>query len=172
MPSGSANFPLKPLFSNSSLGGEAGDIWTYFLMDIPRGAAGGNIHIQLMSDAKINYEVYARFGGMPSLDSWDYYFANRTNSSAGSTFFMLYNSSDEKIDFYILYVREGTWSFGLRHLNSTSISKDETVMSVSLERCPKRCSSHGECRYAFDASGLTSFRFIYLPHSGLFYPLV
>lgn len=159
VPSGSANFPLKPLFSNSSLGGEAGDIWTYFLMDIPRGAAGGNIHIQLMSDAKINYEVYARFGGMPSLDSWDYYFANRTNSSAGSTFFMLYNSSDEKIDFYILYVREGTWSFGLRHLNSTSISKDETVMSVSLERCPKRCSSHGECRYAFDASGLTSFSF-------------
>lgn len=71
-------------------------------------------------------------------------------------FFKLYNSSEEKVDFYILYVREGTWGFGIRHVNT---SKSETVMSVSLERCPKRCSSHGQCRNAFDASGLTLYSF-------------
>lgn len=126
-------------------------------MDIPRGAAGGSIHIQLTSDTKIKYEIYAKSGGLPYLESWDYYYANRTKSSADSTFFKLYNSSEEKVDFYILYVREGTWGFGIRHINSPS---GETIMSVSLERCPKRCSApHGQCKYTFDASGLTLYRF-------------
>ncbi|KAF5464317.1 hypothetical protein F2P56_014401 [Juglans regia] len=158
--SNSANFPLEPLVSNSSYGGKPDDSWTYFILDIPRGAAGGNIHIRLTSDARIDYEVYTRFGGLPSLNNWDYYYANTTRSSDSSMFFKLYNSSKEKVDFYILYAREGTWGFGLRYLNTSgSASKDQTIMSVSLERCPKRCSSHGDCRVAFDASGLTSYSF-------------
>ncbi|KAM3684843.1 hypothetical protein ACJW31_11G073400 [Castanea mollissima] len=156
----SANFPLEPLLSNSSYGKKPDDIWTYFLLEIPRGAAGGNIHIRLTSDTEINYEVYARFGGLPSIDIWDYFYANSTRSSDGSMFFILNNSSKEKVDFYILYVREGIWGFGLRQLNTSSgASKDEIIMSISLERCPQSCSSHGECRLAFDASGLTSYSF-------------
>ncbi|RDX97239.1 Transmembrane protein 8B, partial [Mucuna pruriens] len=156
----SANFPLEPLLQNSSYIGEPDNIWTYFLLDIPRGAAGGNIHIQLSSDMKISYEVYARFGGLPSLDSWDYYYANRTRRSDPSMFFTLYDSSDNKVNFYIMYAREGTWGFGLRHLNTSSDStKGLTIMSLSLERCPKRCSSHGDCKFSFDASGLTSYSF-------------
>lgn len=160
----SANFPLDSLLTNSSLHGEPDEIWTYFILDIPRGAAGGNIHIRLASDAKINYEVYARFGGLPSLTSWDYYFANKTSSSVGSMFFNLYNSSENKVDFYILYIREGTWGFGLRHLNTTSgVSKFQTTMSISLERCPRRCSSHGRCDTSLDVSGLTTYRFMFNP---------
>ncbi|KAK4593780.1 hypothetical protein RGQ29_017752 [Quercus rubra] len=156
----SANFPLEPLLSNSSYGEKPDDIWTYFLSEIPRGAAGGNIHIQLTSDTEINYEVYARFGGLPSIDIWDYFYANSTRSSDGSMFFMMNNSSKEKVDFYILYAREGIWGFGLRHLNtSSSASKDVIIMSISLERCPKSCSSHGDCKLGFDASGLTSYSF-------------
>ncbi|BBG97554.1 transmembrane protein-related protein [Prunus dulcis] len=82
----SANFPLDSLLTNYSLHGEPDETWTYFILDIPRGAAGGNIHIRLASDAKINYEIYARFGGLPSLTSWDYYFANKTSSSVGSIY--------------------------------------------------------------------------------------
>ncbi|KAL9435145.1 hypothetical protein AB3S75_021415 [Citrus x aurantiifolia] len=156
VPSDSADFPLEPLLSNSSYDEGQDNTWTYFLLDIPRGAAGGSIHIQLTSDTKIKHEIYAKSGGLPSLQSWDYFYANRTNNSIGSMFFKLYNSSEEKVDFYILYVREGTWGFGIRHVNT---SKSETVMSVSLERCPKRCSSHGQCRNAFDASGLTLYSF-------------
>ncbi|KAE9595498.1 hypothetical protein Lalb_Chr17g0339421 [Lupinus albus] len=156
----SANFPLEPLLNNSSNGGETDDIWTYFTLDIPRGAAGRNIHIRLSSDVKINYEVYARFGGLPSLGSWDYYYANKTRKSDQSMFFMLYHSSEDNVDFYIIYAREGTWGFGLRHLNtSDDSSKGQTAMSLSLEGCPKGCSSHGDCRYSFDASGLTSYSF-------------
>ncbi|XP_061361226.1 uncharacterized protein LOC133305107 [Gastrolobium bilobum] len=156
----SANFPLEPLLRNSSYNGEPENIWTYFVLDIPRGGAGGNIHIQLSSDVKISYEVYARFGGLPSLDSWDYYYANKTRRSDPSTFFMLYDSSDDKVNFYIMYAREGTWGFGLRHLNTSSDSVTGlTIMSLSLERCPKRCSSHGDCKFSFDASGLTSYSF-------------
>ncbi|KAF7826079.1 Transmembrane protein 8B [Senna tora] len=158
--SDSANFPIEPLLSDSSYGGEPDNIWTYFLLDIPRGAAGGNIHIRLTSDMKISYEVYARFGGLPSLDNWDYFYANKTTRSDPSMFFVLYDSSDDKVDFYIIYAREGTWGFGLRHLNASSVSlKSQTIMSLSLERCPKRCSSHGDCKFSFDASGLTSYSF-------------
>ncbi|KAI6707687.1 hypothetical protein NL676_010649 [Syzygium grande] len=157
MSSNSANFLLEPLISNIS-SGELNNTWTYFLLDIPHGAAGGNIHVRLSSDTKINYEIYARFGGLPSLYSWDYYYANKTSSSDGSMFIKMYNSSEEKIDFYILYAREGTWSFGLRYVISSS-SKDQTTMSLSLERCPRRCSSHGDCKSALDASGLTTYSF-------------
>ncbi|KAL6128677.1 hypothetical protein ACLB2K_072032 [Fragaria x ananassa] len=156
--SDSANFPIESLVTNNSIGEKPDNTWTYFVLDVPRGAAGGNMHIRLTSDAKINYEVYTRFGGLPSLTSWDYYYANMTSNSVGSMFFNLYNSSEDKVDFYILYVREGTWGFGLRHLDATSIaSKVQTTMSLSLERCPRRCSSHGKCRDVLDASGLTSY---------------
>ncbi|KAL5082790.1 hypothetical protein RYX36_011211 [Vicia faba] len=156
----SANFPLEPLLSYSSYNGEPGNIWTYLLLDIPRGAAGGNIHVQLSSDVKINYEVYIRFGGLPSLINRDYHYVNKSIKSDTSMFFMLYDSSDDKINFYIMYAREGTWGFGLRYLNTShDPSKGPTVMSLSLERCPKRCSSHGDCKFSFDASGLTSYSF-------------
>ncbi|XP_004308356.1 PREDICTED: uncharacterized protein LOC101311331 [Fragaria vesca subsp. vesca] len=158
--SDSANFPIDSLVTNTSIGEKPDNTWTYFVLDVPRGAAGGNMHIRLTSDAKINYEVYTRFGGLPSLTSWDYYYANMTSNSVGSMFFNLYNSSEDKVDFYILYVREGTWGFGLRHLDATSIaSKVQTTMSLSLERCPRRCSSHGKCQDVLDASGLTSYSY-------------
>ncbi|MBA0789144.1 hypothetical protein Gotri_026174 [Gossypium trilobum] len=156
--SDAANFLLEPLLSNYSFGGL--DTWTYFILDIPHGAAGGNLHIRLTSDRKLNYEIYVRNGGLPSLVNWDYYYVNKTSNSHGSMFFALYSSSEEKADFYILYVREGTWNIALRNLNSTDGTSNRlTTMSVSLERCPKRCSYHGDCKSALDASGLTSYSF-------------
>ncbi|XP_058212041.1 uncharacterized protein LOC131324190 isoform X2 [Rhododendron vialii] len=155
-----ANFPLEPLLSNSSYEGTLNVTWTYFLLDIPDGAAGGNLHIRLNSDAKINYEIYARYGGLPLFDSWDYFYANTKSSSNGSIFFKLYDSDDKMVSFYILYVRGGTWGFGLRQLNvNDSASKIQTTMSISLERCPRRCSSHGTCQSVLDASGLTLYSY-------------
>ncbi|GMI66827.1 hypothetical protein like AT2G46060 [Hibiscus trionum] len=157
MMSDAADFQLEPLLSNYSVGGL--DTWTYFLLNVPRGAAGANLHVRLMSDRRINYEIYARNGGLPSLVNWDYYYVNETNSS-NSMFFESYNSSDENVDLYFLYVREGIWNIALRHLNRTGgISDGRTTMSISLKRCPKRCSDHGDCKYALDASGLTSYSF-------------
>ncbi|KAM7274437.1 hypothetical protein ACFE04_016303 [Oxalis oulophora] len=154
------NFPLQSLVSNSSYDKLSNDTWTYFQLNIPRGAAGGNIHIRITSDSKINYETYVRFGGLPSLQNWDYFYANTTNSSDGSMFFKSYNCTDQKIDFYLLYVREGTWNFGLRRLNDVNYNlTDDASMSVSIDRCPKRCSNRGDCRNALDASGLTTYNF-------------
>ncbi|CAI0424880.1 unnamed protein product [Linum tenue] len=157
----SVNFPLEPLSDKFSRTVETKNLWTYFLLNVPRGAAGGNIHIHITSKTKINYEIYAKVGGSPSLESWDYYYANATSNSNSSMFFMLYDSSEQKVDFYILYVKEGIWTFGLRHsdISTSNTSSDQTLMSVSVERCPKKCSSHGECKVALDASGLTSYSF-------------
>ncbi|KAL0426031.1 UNVERIFIED_CONTAM: hypothetical protein Sradi_1137900 [Sesamum radiatum] len=56
----SDDFPLEPLLSNFSSRETSDDAWTFFLLDIPSGATGGNIHIRLTSSVKINYEIYAR----------------------------------------------------------------------------------------------------------------
>ncbi|XP_042477082.1 uncharacterized protein LOC122058456 [Macadamia integrifolia] len=156
----SADFPLEPLLSNISVGKKLDFSWTYFILDIPRGAAGGNIHIQLDSDAKMDYEIYARFGGLPSLDNWDYYYSNKTSYSNGSMFFKLYDSSDVETNFYILYAGEGTWSFGLKHrVHRSSYSEHQTTMSISVESCPQGCSSQGRCHSDVEASGLTFYSF-------------
>ena len=156
------DFPLEPILSNVSSLPLDTSTWTYFLMNIPQGGAGGHIHFRLASDSAKRYEVYLRFGGLPTVEDRDYYYANQTSASR-SMFFSLYNSSREKVDFYVLYAREGTWSLGLRQLSESTADRGykgpPTLVSLSLERCPRRCSSHGNCRYAFDASGLTSYSF-------------
>ncbi|XP_058084278.1 uncharacterized protein LOC131231917 isoform X3 [Magnolia sinica] len=153
----SANFPVEPLLSNSSFGDKLDVAWTYFLLDVPRGAAGANIHVQLVSDAKVTYGIYARFGGIPSLGTWDYYF-NGTSSSNGSMFLALNDSSEGRVNFYILYAKEGTWTFGLRHLIDSRV-KDHITMSFGLEGCPRRCSSQGTCHFPADESGLTFYSY-------------
>ncbi|XP_060218563.1 uncharacterized protein LOC132645555 isoform X2 [Lycium barbarum] len=158
--SDSANFPLGPLLSNSSDGDMRDHTWTFFLLDIPDGAAGGNIHVRLKSEAKISGEIYARYGGFPSLSNWDYFYANSTSNSNGSMFFKIYDASDKFVSFYIIYARGGMWSFGLRHpISNRHSSTAETIMSLSLERCPEKCSSHGTCQSVLDASGLTFYSF-------------
>ncbi|RAL54162.1 hypothetical protein DM860_004633 [Cuscuta australis] len=158
--SDSDNFPLEPLLTNTSTVGKNESVWTFFLVDIPFGAAGGNIHISLTSDSNIGYELYAKYGGLPSLDSWDYFYTNSTSNSNGSMFFKIYDASDKRVAFYILYVKGGTWSFGLRHPNMNNLKLvDQTIMSISLERCPKKCASHGTCQSLMDVSGLTLYSY-------------
>ncbi|KAL6496799.1 hypothetical protein OROHE_027281 [Orobanche hederae] len=157
--SASTKFPLEPLLSNISAGENTNnDAWTFFLLDIPYSATGTNIHVLLTSETKISYELYARYGGLPSLTHWDYFYANSISSSNGSVFFRLYDSSEEKISFYILYARGGTWSFGLRQPNHSG-STSQTMISLTLERCPNKCSSHGSCQSVLDTSGLTLYSY-------------
>ncbi|KAL8499938.1 hypothetical protein ACS0TY_019805 [Phlomoides rotata] len=151
-------FSLEPILSNFSTGENRDGSWTFFVLDVPYGATGGNVHIRLSSRSKINYEIYARYGGLPSLSSWDYFYANSTSSSNGSMFFKMYDYSDQMISFYMLYVRGGTWSFGLRQLHSAD-STGQTDIFVSLERCPHKCSSHGSCQSMLDTGGLSLYSY-------------
>lgn len=142
--------------SNSSSGISTKLSWTYFLLDIPPGAAGGNIHIRMAADTGISYGIYVRYGGLPTDDNWDYFYANMTSNSNGSMFFKLYDAKEEAISFYILYVRGGTWAFGLKQVGTAgNASKSQTTMSISLERCPKRCSSHASALVIVTMEDLT-----------------
>ncbi|GFZ06827.1 transmembrane protein-like protein [Actinidia rufa] len=93
--------------------------------------------------------------------NWDYFYANTTSSSNSSMFFKLYDSDDRTVSFYVLYARAGTWSFGLRQLTpGDNASKNQTTMSISLQRCPRKCSSpHGACQSVVDASGLSFYSY-------------
>lgn len=55
----SANFPLEPLLSKSLYEEKSGYAWTYFYWWTY--AAGENIHIQLISNITLNYEIYVRY---------------------------------------------------------------------------------------------------------------
>lgn len=168
-PSSAQNFILESLQVNTSAK-ETDPSWTYFLMNIPKGGAGKNIQVKVMSEKNINYEVYARYGGLPSLENWDYFYSNSTNNSNGVPFFKVYNSSQELVRFYIWYAREGTWAFGLRNLTQTiNSSPSMTQMSITLDRCPNRCSYSGSCSTALDSSGLTLYRYkLYTRNSHFF----
>lgn len=147
------DFPIDNLLSNSS---SHNDTWTYFLFVIPRGAAGTNMHVQLTTDSKLSHEIYAKYSGIPSMDSWDYH-ANCTSSSNGSTIMALFDSRERKINFYILYAKEGIWCLGLKH--SSPDQHKRLTMSINLEGCPKKCSSNGQCHYSTDESGSSFFSY-------------
>uniref|UniRef100_A0ACD5TP34 Uncharacterized protein n=1 Tax=Avena sativa TaxID=4498 RepID=A0ACD5TP34_AVESA len=147
-----SHFLLEQFLSNSFYEQFA---WTYFLLDVPQGSAGALIHFQLKSDKELNYELYLRYGGLPSNDSWDYY-ANRTSSSNGSIFFSLQNSTNSDMDLSIFYAKEGTWCFGVKHPNT---SNSQTYISVSLQGCHRNCNQKGVCHSSVDESGLTFYSF-------------
>ncbi|KAI3681788.1 hypothetical protein L6452_36593 [Arctium lappa] len=155
----SSNFHLEPLLSNSSLGENQDYAWTYFQVDVPSGAAGGSIHMRISSDTKLHHEIYALYGGLPFEDKWDYFYVNSTSNSNGSMFFKLYDSDEKTVGFYIVYARGGTWSFGIKHLTSSRQSQSQTTMSISVERCPRSCSSHGTCQNVVEMSGLSLYSY-------------
>lgn len=161
---GSPNFHLEPFLSKSLNGNKSGFAWTFFSLDIPQGEAGKNIHIQLIAERKIDYELYARFGGSPSLDNWDYCYINKTGISKNSSMLKVYTSGEKIIDFYIFYAQEGPWDLGLRYpIHMTSDSYPHTTMSISIKSCPNHCSGHGTCQSEQDASGSTYYRLYILP---------
>ncbi|KAJ1295396.1 hypothetical protein BS78_01G220600 [Paspalum vaginatum] len=148
-----SHFYLEQFLSNSSHEHFA---WTYFLLDVPQGSAGALIRVQLKSDKELNYELYSKYGGLPSNDTWDYY-ASRTSSSNGSVFFSLQNSTNSDMDLSIFYAKEGTWCFGLKH--PSEMANSQTYMSVSLQGCHRNCNQKGVCHSSVDESGLTFYSF-------------
>lgn len=148
-----SHFYLEQFLSNSSSEQFA---WTYFFLDVPQGSAGALIHVQLKSDKELNYELYSKYGGLPSNDTWDYY-ASRTSSSNGSLFFSLQNSTSSDMDLSIFYAKEGTWCFGVKYPSGRANS--QTYMSVSLQGCHRNCNQKGVCHSSVDESGLTFYSF-------------
>ncbi|OEL28710.1 hypothetical protein BAE44_0010271 [Dichanthelium oligosanthes] len=148
-----SHFYLEQFLSNSSHEQFA---WTYFFLDVPQGSAGALIHVQLKSDKELNYELYSKYGGLPSIDTWDYY-ASRTSSSNGSVFFSLQNSTNSDMDLSIFYAKEGTWCFGVKH--PSDMANSQTYMSMSLQGCHRNCNQKGVCHSSVDESGLTFYSF-------------
>ncbi|KVH89087.1 EGF-like, conserved site-containing protein [Cynara cardunculus var. scolymus] len=117
--------------------------------------------MRISSDTKLHHEIYALYGGLPFEDKWDYFYVNSTSNSKGSMFFKLYNSDEKNVGFYIVYAKEGTWNFGIKYLTSSpkSQSQSQTTMSISVERCPRSCSSHGTCQNVVEMSGLSLYSY-------------
>lgn len=157
----SESFLLDQYFSNSSILNASQDTWTFFLFEVPFGAAGGVISVELISHAAISFDIYARFGSLPTLHNWDYH----TNVSDGveSSIFRTVNSRSRqtKMHLNIIYPSEGVWFLGLRLSGGFNLKQDshQVTMSILLQGCPMHCSKHGTCRHAYEESGLTLFSY-------------
>ncbi|KAM4086757.1 hypothetical protein ACJW30_10G126200 [Castanea mollissima] len=151
----SVDFYLEPYLSKSSYGNAHGSDygWTYFLLYTEQGTEGYNTHIQLTSDTKLSYGLYVRFGGLPSLDMWDFSYLDQTSNSNNNSMFKLYDTSQEGINLYILYPTAGLWIIGLRHpVDLNNQSSPQTMMTISTDSCPNQCSGHGKCVFKKDLS--------------------
>jgi hypothetical protein len=134
--------------------------YTFFFLDVPAGAAGSIIHVQIKSIGQDIYELYSKFGGLPLNGTWDYYATSRNTS--GSPVLLPSNvttgtTTGGNLEMFMLYGREGTWCFGLKH-PSVKVIKSRPSMYVSLVGCYKGCSDQGSCKYSVDESGLTFYR--------------
>ncbi|XP_021725472.1 uncharacterized protein LOC110692735 [Chenopodium quinoa] len=132
--------------------------WTYFFVEVPSNASSRNIIIDIVSNTSIEYELYARFGGLPSLKVYDYYYANQSsNSNNGLSLFKAYLSSNQRVKFDIVNAQEGKWSFGLiRRPNFMKNLESQTELFISLESCADSCSGYGTCK---DVDALRSCSF-------------
>ncbi|KAH7513902.1 hypothetical protein FEM48_Zijuj11G0032000 [Ziziphus jujuba var. spinosa] len=147
------SFPLEPLLSKSSDVEKSGYAWTYFDFDTPQHIEGKNIHIQLLSDTRLNYEIYIRFNGLPTVDMWDISYSNQTAKSKNNSMVKLYDSTEQIVNLYVLYPRNEFWVIGLRHpVSVENSSRPNTRMSVSAKWCPNKCSNQGTYQACYDGS--------------------
>lgn len=157
----SESFHLEQYFSNSSILNASQDPWTFFLVEVPFGAAGGVISVDLTSHAAISFDIYARFGSFPTLNDWDYH--TNVSDSMESSIFTTVNdrSKQRKMHLNIIYPWEGIWCLGLRLSGVFNLKQDshQVTMSILLQGCPMHCSKHGTCRYKYEESGLTLFSY-------------
>ncbi|CAI9094119.1 OLC1v1029804C4 [Oldenlandia corymbosa var. corymbosa] len=163
------NLHLEPMLSNTSygIGTESDFAWTYFDIDVPRDAIGKNIHIELIANVSINYQLFIRFNGLPSESNWDYFYLSQSShSDNGSSMFKLYKRSERRVDAYLLYPNEGLWTLGLMHPVQSNPNL-RTELSLSVENCPNQCSNHGSCEFNGD-QGPTGFRYYFCKCDGRF----
>ncbi|XP_021754198.1 uncharacterized protein LOC110719550 isoform X1 [Chenopodium quinoa] len=150
----SINFPQRISLQEDNLDYP----WTYYFIEVPSNASSKNIRIEIVSNTSIEYELYARFGGLPSLKVYDYYYANQSsNSNNGFSLFKVYVSSNQRVKFDIVNAQEGKWSFGLiRRPNSRKNLESQTDLFLSVESCADNCSGYGTC---IDVDALRSCSF-------------
>jgi len=157
----SESFQLEQYFNNSSILNASQDPWTFFLFEVPFGAAGGVISVELRSHAAISFDIYARFGSLPTLHDWDYH--TNVSDSVKSSIFTTVNGKNKqtKMHLNIIYPWEGVWCLGLRLPGGFNLIQDsqQVTMSILLQGCPMHCSKHGTCHHAYEESGLTLFSY-------------
>ncbi|PWA97016.1 EGF-like domain-containing protein [Artemisia annua] len=115
--------------------------WRYIRVDLP--TSFSSMTVALESDVKLNknYVKKANLYSLPII-------CVREGSPPLPD---VYNTS--------LTGLGGTWCFGIKHLTSSRTSQSQTTMSISVERCPRKCSSHGTCQDVVEMSGLAIYSY-------------
>ncbi|CAL1375286.1 unnamed protein product [Linum trigynum] len=155
----SKTIKLHPANSTSTATKSSDSAWTYYFFNTSKGTSGKNMYIRVEPRSRIEFDLYVRYSGLPSVDLWDYCYRNhKAEGKNNSIMFKVYEAANEgRISFYLLYPKEGDWIVGLRHKhvgsNNYSDYDQTSEVFVSIESCPNQCSGYGTCLDKMDASG-------------------
>lgn len=134
---------LSPWFpiSSSPAGNSSSGSWAYYVVEVPRGAAGAVLSLELRHPASVTADLYARIEGFPTRDHWDVrakHLKVEINPGAGRSSQLetgqkqLVNSGkSSKLSLHMVYPVEGIWCVGIHYLSSVvsslSISAEESI---------------------------------------------
>ena len=96
----------SPWFSLSNMthiGNETSGNWTYFFVEVPRGASGAVLSVQLRHVIKATMSVYARLEGFATPEHWDISVVN------------VGEKKNQQVSLDLVYPAEGTWCIGVHH---------------------------------------------------------
>ena len=105
-PAREESLPHSPWFVLSNVthvGNDTSGNWTYFFIEVPRGASGGVLSVQLRHVAQATMSIYARLEGFATSENWDVILMNvGGEKNSGSSL-------------NLVYPAEGLWCIGVHY---------------------------------------------------------
>lgn len=107
-PAGGDSLIHSPWFSLSEVapvGTTSPKNWTFFFMEVPRGASGAVLSVKLRHGVHATSTVYARWEGLATLDNWDVKVVN--SEEKGDV---------DELSLDLVYPAEGIWCIGVHYV--------------------------------------------------------
>ena len=136
---GPLHSPWFPM-SSSPAGNSSSGSWAYYVVEVPRGAAGAVLSLKLRHATSVTAELYARLEGFPTLHHWDVRAKNlkvEINPGAGRSSHLetqkqlAHSGKSTEVSLHMVYPVEGVWCVGIHYLSSAvsslSISAEESI---------------------------------------------
>lgn len=118
--------------------------WTYFFMEVPRGAAGAVLSVQLRHVVQATMSIYARLEGIATPEHWDFKMMNirennssrrrgrrRRRTSSQGSFSQVKNN---KLSLDLLYPAEGIWCIGVHYEKHSASAKDSSLENYTPQQ--------------------------------------
>jgi hypothetical protein len=118
------------LLSNMThVGSDTSGNWTYFFVEVPRGASGAVLSVQLRHVVQGTMSVYARLEGFATPENWD---VNVTNVG---------QKKNNELSLDLVYPAEGTWCIGVHYAKHFAFGNETSLKDIPQQASVDRLIS-------------------------------